>query len=210
MRSPAIIIITLAASTGLAHAATNIVNNGNFSGGDTTVCHNQTCPGWTVTQAPSGSAILFNDDAKDVVVPAGTGYISFGATQGIDDELSQVLATVPGRSYTVSFLLAASGVPQDHDFSVQWNGTTIFSEINNLPTVLTPYSIDPVVAAGSTTTLAFFGANPPATSVLADVSVVADAVVTGVPEPSTWSMMLLGFVGMVFALRQKRRKISIA
>jgi hypothetical protein len=35
-------------------------------------------------------------------------------------------------------------------------------------------------------------------------------VVGGVPEPSTWAMMLLGFVGLGFAFRQSRRKTSFA
>jgi hypothetical protein len=33
---------------------------------------------------------------------------------------------------------------------------------------------------------------------------------TAVPEPSTWAMMLLGFVGLGFAFRQSRRKVSFA
>jgi hypothetical protein len=41
------------------------------------------------------------------------------------------------------------------------------------------------------------------------------AIVTGfaagsVPEPSTWAMMLLGFLGLGFAFRQSRRKVSFA
>lgn len=31
-----------------------------------------------------------------------------------------------------------------------------------------------------------------------------------VPEPSTWAMMLLGFVGLGFAFRQSRRKVAMA
>jgi PEP-CTERM motif len=34
--------------------------------------------------------------------------------------------------------------------------------------------------------------------------------VSGVPEPGTWAMMLLGFVGLGFAFRQSRRKLSVA
>jgi hypothetical protein len=34
--------------------------------------------------------------------------------------------------------------------------------------------------------------------------------VGGVPEPSTWAMMLLGFAGLGFAFRQSRRKASFA
>jgi PEP-CTERM motif len=36
------------------------------------------------------------------------------------------------------------------------------------------------------------------------------AVTSGVPEPATWAMMLLGFVGLGFAFRQSRRKVSFA
>ena len=32
----------------------------------------------------------------------------------------------------------------------------------------------------------------------------------GVPEPSTWAMMLIGFAGLGFAFRQSRRKMSFA
>jgi PEP-CTERM motif len=34
--------------------------------------------------------------------------------------------------------------------------------------------------------------------------------VTAVPEPSTWAMMLIGFVGLGFAFRHSRRKLSFA
>jgi PEP-CTERM motif len=34
--------------------------------------------------------------------------------------------------------------------------------------------------------------------------------VNGVPEPSTWAMMLLGFAGLGFAFRQSRHKVSFA
>ena len=34
--------------------------------------------------------------------------------------------------------------------------------------------------------------------------------VSAVPEPATWGMMLLGFLGLGFAFRQSRRKVSFA
>jgi hypothetical protein len=34
--------------------------------------------------------------------------------------------------------------------------------------------------------------------------------VAAVPEPSTWGMMLLGFVGLALAFRQRRRKVGFA
>jgi PEP-CTERM motif len=46
----------------------------------------------------------------------------------------------------------------------------------------------------------------------ADVLVYAQAsaVQPGVPEPSTWAMMLIGFAGLGFAFRRSRRKLSMA
>src|ERR1700730_12211222 len=41
------------------------------------------------------------------------------------------------------------------------------------------------------------------------IAVFAD-VATAVPEPSTWAMMLIGFLGLGFAFRQSRRKVSFA
>jgi hypothetical protein len=37
-----------------------------------------------------------------------------------------------------------------------------------------------------------------------------DISVSAVPEPATWGMMLLGFVGLAFMFRQQRRKVSFA
>jgi hypothetical protein len=41
------------------------------------------------------------------------------------------------------------------------------------------------------------------------IAVFAD-VATAVPEPSTWAMMLLGFLGLAFAFRTKRRVLGVA
>jgi hypothetical protein len=37
-----------------------------------------------------------------------------------------------------------------------------------------------------------------------------ETAVAAVPEPSTWAMMFLGFVGLAFAFKNKRRKVSFA
>jgi hypothetical protein len=43
-----------------------------------------------------------------------------------------------------------------------------------------------------------------------DVLVASVSGVSAVPEPATWGMMLLGFLGLGFAFRQSRRKVSLA
>jgi PEP-CTERM motif len=39
---------------------------------------------------------------------------------------------------------------------------------------------------------------------------IGGGVASAVPEPATWGMMLLGFVGLGFAFRQSRRKVAFA
>jgi hypothetical protein len=36
------------------------------------------------------------------------------------------------------------------------------------------------------------------------------SIAAAIPEPSTWAMMLIGFLGLGFAFRQSRRKVSFA
>ena len=44
----------------------------------------------------------------------------------------------------------------------------------------------------------------------ATATVPAFAPTSAVPEPATWAMMLIGFVGLGFVFRQSRRKVSFA
>jgi PEP-CTERM motif len=59
---------------------------------------------------------------------------------------------------------------------------------------------------GTNATFAFY--NFEATA--GDVLVASVSGVSAVPEPATWGMMLLGFLGLGFAFRQSRRKVSFA
>jgi hypothetical protein len=180
----ALLISTLSSS-----AWADLVTNGNFSGGNVAVCNNQTCPGWTYTPAQQGPALLYNDDNKDVNIPAGTGWVSFGAVLSFDDEISQVIPTIAGHTYNVSFELGFNQPSGPQDFRVTLGPATLFSEVNDttgsMPcsgfdcTQLTLHSIS-VVATAANETLGFFGLNNPATNILADVSVVP---VSAVPAP---------------------------
>jgi hypothetical protein len=62
-----------------------------------------------------------------------------------------------------------------------------------------------------------FGVFGPGNTFLGDAANATDlsdlfvqGAITGVPETSTWAMMLIGFCGLGFAFRQKRRKVSLA
>jgi hypothetical protein len=47
-------------------------------------------------------------------------------------------------------------------------------------------------------------------AILANDLAINGGVPSGVPEPSTWAMMLLGFAGLGFAFRRSRRRVSFA
>jgi hypothetical protein len=140
----------------------------------------------------------YNDLNKDVSIPAGTGWVAFGAILSSDDEISQVIPTVAGQTYQVNFKLGFNDPAGPQDFRVTLGPTTLFSEVNDTTgstpcngpfdpievthcTQLTLHSIS-VVATAANETLAFFGLNNPATNILADVSVVPLQTV-GVPGP---------------------------
>ena len=196
----ALLISTLSSS-----AWADLVTNGNFSG-----CANQTCTGWTFTPAAEGSDLEYNDDNKDVSIPAGTGWVAFGAILSSDDEISQVIPTVAGQTYQVNFKLGFNDPAGPQDFRVTLGPTTLFSEVNDTTgstpcngpfdpievthcTQLTLHSIS-VVATAANETLAFFGLNNPANNILADVSVVPLDTV-GVPGPIAGA----GLPALIFA-----------
>jgi hypothetical protein len=146
--------VTVAWALTASGAHANLVQNPTFSN-----CQQSTCPGWTVTQAASGSDIGFlSPDAL------------FGASQGQDDQLSQVITTVSGDTYKISFTLRATNNFQSN-FSAQFSANNILSFTNNLPTTATAYTFN-IVATGASTTLSFLGYNKLAFDYLRDISVI--------------------------------------
>jgi hypothetical protein len=50
----------------------------------------------------------------------------------------------------------------------------------------------------------------PSTPMLSDMNFFSATSISAVPEPSTWAMLLLGFIGLAFAFRRKRQMIGLA
>src|SRR5438874_10116435 len=93
-------------------ARANLITNGGFETGDFT--------GWNVTGEASVEGEVFG-------IPPHSGNFQAFVFTGA---LHQSVATTPGASYTISFLLAYSGVPLFTSFSVSWGGVTIYNLSN--------------------------------------------------------------------------------
>jgi uncharacterized repeat protein (TIGR01451 family) len=170
----------LVLATAPADAATNLVTNGGFETGDFT--------GWT-TNGATGGQVLCND----VNYPAHSGNCAaaFGAGLGNPFTISQNLTTVAGDDYTLDFWISndqEAGSPIS--FSASWNGTTVYSNANQVSTfAYTHIVISNLTATSTSTPISFSGdGNNGHRWVLDDVSVTAPAAdlsLTNTPSPST-------------------------
>lgn len=192
------ILAASALGLGVPALANNIVANGNF---DANSPPDGTAPlDWTLTHAAYGS---------DFFVGAGPVYgafsppnsANFGATGDLDDELSQVLATVAGDSYTISFELAHAESDSLNDFSA-WFGTNEIFSIVNQPAFDYTLESFTAVATSSSTTLAFFGREVPSWYDLDNVDVSGT---TTVPEPASLGLFGLALAGVALSRRRFAR-----
>jgi hypothetical protein len=117
-----------------------------------------------------------------VVAISALAAIGSAHASTYDDELSQVLATTPGQTYTLSFELAHDETDSQNDFSVEFGGSTVFSLVNAPAFGYTLETVS-VTATSSSTTLAFFGREVPAWYDLDDVSVAVDSGLNLVTNP---------------------------
>ena len=188
----------LAAATSAPAAAGNLVVNSGFETGD--------FAGWTVTGNGIGIDMAFPN--------TGCCDASFSATTADPDAgvLSQVLTTVAGKSYTLSFTALDEAGFSGDTFTVEFGGfsATLTGDQaappGNLPSFYTAFSftVPAVDILDGTTVLAFKGLNDPISGLdwnLDDISVSAAAA----PEPSTWSLLLLAFAGLAIQRQLKNR-----
>ena len=169
--------------------AQELVINGGFETGDFS--------GWTQGGQSTLSVVCGPSCAQS---GSDGALLSTRTTTGT---LSQVLTTVPGQTYDISFWLSNNSLDPLLSFDFLWGGTTRLSLGAGSGTF--PYSLESfnLIATDTSTQIFFEYRNDTGYWLLDDVSVQATNT-NSVPEPATWTLMLLGFGAVGFALRGRR------
>jgi Protein of unknown function (DUF642)/PEP-CTERM motif len=214
-------IVSLGLSAIAPANAANLVMDGGF---ETDVSQNYAATDYLFPLGPStfgpwtvNSGFVFVDG---FAVQAHSGDNSLNLAPGnpaFPSDITQALATNAGQTYELSFFAAAGG---ENTFSVKFDGVTVPGSPTSLPQTIPELASDftgdyreynfTVLATSSQSVLEFGGTstdNPghgPDTVQLDDISFTTAAV----PEPATWSMMLIGLLGVAGWTRISRRRAS--
>jgi flagellin len=185
-----------------ASAQSNLVQNPGFETGNLS--------GWQTVPTSFGPSEPVVPQIWTTYVHSGTYALDLspgnGATLGVNDEITQTLATTPGATYNFSFWLLNTQSSGPDSFQVAWNGAVVPGSPANADAAASnawanyAYSL---TATSSTTSISFEAANGPGWTALDDVSVVR---ASAAPELSTVSMFAAGSVGLVLKQLRGRRK----
>ncbi len=203
-------LTALAASLALtfsANAATIV--NGSFETG--------TNPGSFTTVGAGGTDISGWTVSGNSVDYIGSYWTAQNGARSIDlagngiGTISQILSTVAGQAYQVSFWIARNpdnGVNPRTGF-VGWNGSNSQFTFNNSTSTAANMGWEQrsfiFGATGASTTLSF--SSDAATAAGFYGPALDNVSIAAVPEPATWMMLILGF-GLVGGAMRRRKPVA--
>ena len=189
--------------TALPAAANNIVVNGNFSGGP----YIGSDAGWTynldVYNYPIWSFVYLGDHGDPNISDALTGCAGPSCITGSNPlgSLSQLLPTVAGDGYTLSFLYSPeSGSPTE--LQALFAGVVVEDLSNLADNTFVTYTVSGLVATSSSTSLEFLGRGDGGAIALTEVSVTDNGRV--IPEPPSLYLLATGLIGFAAFFRRMR------
>jgi choice-of-anchor C domain-containing protein len=196
-----------------AAVAANLVLDGDFNNsisGFTTFSGGSTLPGgpWVVTGNSVDLVGNYWQSPSGPTPPNGSVDLNGGAQGGVEQTISGLTS---GATYNLTFFLSGNpdGPPTTKSVDVSIgslvndNFTYTIGTNTHANMMYVQESVN--FTAGASNTLSFASQNAGAFG-----PVIGGVSISAVPEPSTWAMMLLGFLGLGFAFRQSRRKVSFA
>jgi hypothetical protein len=169
-----------------SEAAANLLVNGSFETGDLT--------GWSFT----GNTGFTTVEKTPFVYGAEDGnFYVYEGPIGPDGILSQTFVDTPGQTLLISGWLAGNGTGPS-DFNMSFNGVTRVS-VNPVPAQGYKQYAFTATATGLDTFAVGFD-NDPSFDGIDNFSVAP-----GIPELTTWAMMIIGFAGVGMQLRRRSR-----
>jgi len=175
--------------------------------------------GWVAGGTAGNVALFYENGAFSVIGIQGPNAVGFGGNSTTGATLSQTFDTVPGTTYTVNYFVTSQQGNATGTQSVlvqALNGAAVLGSVTDvIPDAALPFTwvAGPsfaFVATGATSTLRFTDtSNGPAAALsnwaLDGVSVTSP-VVSAVPEPETYALMIAGLALLgTFARRNRRR-----
>jgi choice-of-anchor C domain-containing protein len=172
---------------------------------------NASITGWTVGTG--------NIDYIGTYWTSADGNRSLDLNGTVPGSIFQTFDVNPGQTYQVTFYLAGNpaGGPTAKTLTTSANATIVLSSFDTTGKTLANMGWTPVsfnfTATGSTETLTFLstttGDSGNSTYPTAFGPALDNVSVTAVPEPSTWAMMIFGFLGVGLVAHRRKRKLAL-
>jgi len=202
---------------GPAFALTNLIDDGSFAGGATagnytTYSSGSALPpgGWTVTTDKQTG----NASSVDLVgthwgsPPAGGGSVDLNGTLGNDGAsktdsvggITQSVDVAKAGTYTLSFYVSGNQdgpAPTKEYEAFAGTNSFILSTSNNVKAGQWSLVTESVFLNAGANSVGFYSLTTDPTNQYG--AVIGDVSLSAVPEPSTWALMILGFLGLGFA-----------